>query len=112
VRTDRDYLTDMLKALRQVEKYAALGRARFQADELVQTFMIHQIQIMGEAARAVSEAVRVKTPEVEWPVIIGMRNRLVHGYFEIDVSRVWDTVELDLPKLRERIERLVKEDLI
>jgi len=56
--------------------------------------------------------VRAKTPEVEWPVIIGMRNRLVHGYFEIDVSRVWDTVELDLPKLRERIERLVKEDLI
>lgn len=107
MRSDRDYLSDILQAIRQVEKHAVLGRARFDADELVQTFMIHQILIIGEAARGVSEAARARSPEIEWPVIVSMRNRLVHGYFEIDRSEVWKTVESDLPKLKDQVQRLL-----
>ena len=108
MRSDRDYLSDIHEAIKLVEKYAKLGRERFQADELVQTFMIHQILIIGEAARGLSEGLKARSPEVEWPIIVGMRNRLVHGYFEIDEAGVWKTVEDDIPKLKAQVERLVK----
>ena len=108
MRSDKDYLSDILTAIRQIEKYADLGRPRFEADELVQTFMIHQIMIIGEAARNLTEAVKAKSPGIEWPSIIGMRNRLVHGYFQINVIEVWNTVDRDLPNLKPQIEALLK----
>lgn len=108
MRSDRDYLSDILEAIKLVEKYAKLGQERFQADELVQTFMIHQILIIGEAARGLSEDLKARSPEVEWPIIVGMRNRLVHGYFKIDVAGVWKTVEDDVPKLKAQVEQLIQ----
>ena len=108
MRSDKDHLSDILEAIQRVEKYKVLGRARFEADELVQTFVIHQILIIGEAARRVSEALQARSPDIEWPLIIGMRNRLIHGYFQIDAVEVWKTVEGDLPKLKDRIEQLVR----
>jgi len=108
VRSDKDYLSDILAAIRQTEKYAALGRPRFEADELVQTFMVHQIMIIGEAARSLTEGLKAKSPGIEWPSIVGMRNRLVHGYFQVNVVEVWKTVERDLPNLKPQIEALLK----
>jgi len=108
VRSDGDYLSDILEAIKLVEKYSRLGRDRFLSDELVQTFMIHQIMIVGEAARGVSEAMRMRAPGVDWPAVIGMRNRLVHGYFHVDTEEVWKTVEEDIPKLKKQVESLAK----
>ena len=108
MRSDKDYLSDILAAILQIEKYTALGRPRFEADELVQTFMVHQIMIIGEAARNLTEALKAKAPGIEWPSIIGMRNRLVHAYFQINVVEVWNTVERDVPNLKPQIEALLK----
>ena len=68
--------------------------------------MLHWIQIIGEAARGVSDKVRAAHPEVPWRVITGMRNRVSHGYFNIDLDVAWNTVTRDLPKLQESVTRI------
>jgi uncharacterized protein with HEPN domain len=84
------------------------GKAAFQQDELLQGWFVRNLQILGEAARSLPEEVRAATPEVSWPKIIGMRNVLVHGYFDIDSEIVWQAVTSDLPGLRAAIEALLQ----
>ena len=67
-----------------------------------------QLEIIGEAARGVSDKVRVAHPEVPWPVITDMRNRVSNGYFDIDLDVVWK-VTRDLPKLQESVTRILAE---
>ena len=69
--------------------------------------MLHWIEIIGEAARGVSDKVRAAHPEVPWRVITGMRNRVSRGYFDIDLDVVWNTVTRDLPELRESVIRIL-----
>jgi uncharacterized protein with HEPN domain len=78
-------------------------RTRFDTDELLQNAVLHWIEIIGEAARGVSDKVRDAHPEVPWRVITDMRNRMTHGYFDIDLEIVWNTVTRDLPKLRNSV---------
>ncbi len=67
-----------------------------------------ELQIIGEAARALPEDVRALAPRIEWPKIVGMRNLLVHGYFHIDADIVWDAASPDAPALKARIEELLQ----
>jgi hypothetical protein len=71
--------------------------------------VLHWIEIIGEAARGVSDKVRTAHPEVPWRVITDMRNRVSHGYFAIDLDVVWNTVTRDLPKLQESVTRILAE---
>jgi uncharacterized protein with HEPN domain len=73
----------------------------------VRTWVVHHLQIIGEAARAVPESVLRGAPEVPWHLVVGARNVLVHGYFLVDPDEVWGMVERDLPMLREAVERLL-----
>jgi uncharacterized protein with HEPN domain len=61
--------------------------------------LVKSIEIVGEAASRISAATCEDLSELPWPDIIGMRNRLIHAYYDIDRDRVWDTVEQDLPPL-------------
>jgi uncharacterized protein with HEPN domain len=108
----RDYnerLLDILEAIERIEKYAARGCEAFERDELIQTWIVHHLQIIGEAARALPDSIREKYPEVPWSKIIGMRNILVHTYFGIDVDVVWAVVVNDLPDLKQKIENAIRE---
>jgi uncharacterized protein with HEPN domain len=71
--------------------------------------VLHWIEIIGEAARGVGDKVRAAHPEVPWRVITDMRNRVSHGYFDIDLDVVWNTVTRDLPKLQESVTRILAE---
>ena len=68
--------------------------------------MVHQIQVIGEAARGLSEDLRAAHPEIPWSDVIAMRNILVHEYFGIDLREVWDTATNDIPLLRTQIRRI------
>jgi uncharacterized protein with HEPN domain len=68
---------------------------------------MHPLEIVGEAARLVSQETRDIHPEIPWNQMIGMRNRLIHEYFRVDLVTVWETVQSDLPCLIELIEPLV-----
>ncbi len=77
MRGDAERLADMLEAAEKIEHQAAFGRTRFDRDEIVQLALVHLVQIIGEAAARVSDELRVRYPEIPWPQIVGMRNRVV-----------------------------------
>lgn len=79
----------------------------FNADELRQHAVMRLIQIIGEAARKVSDEYQEEHPEIPWRLVIGMRNRLVHEYFRIIPEKVWEVVEKDIPGLISHLEPLV-----
>jgi uncharacterized protein with HEPN domain len=109
VRGDRDRLLDILESIERIVRHTRSGRAHFEADELVQIWVIHHIEILGEAARGVSEPLRGRYPEVPWRQITAMRNVLSHRYFGIDVEALWTTVERDLPRLKGMLEAVLND---
>lgn len=102
MREMRERLLDILEAIERIEKYTIRGRDAFEQDELIQTWIVHHLQIIGEAARALPDNIRDKYPDIPWSKIVGMRNILVHNYFGIDVDIVWAVIVNDLPDLKEK----------
>lgn len=109
MRDDRETLLDIREAIERVEKYAVRGRETFERDELIQTWVLHHLQIIGEAVSAPSTKFTQKHSDVAWPKIVGMRNILVHNYFSIDAPIVWAVIENDLPVLKQQITDLLDE---
>jgi uncharacterized protein with HEPN domain len=109
MRDPKERLRDILEAIAAIERYLDRDKAAFEKDELLQTWFLRHLQIIGEAARSLPEEVRALAPEAPWPKIIGMRNVLVHGYFEIDTDILWDAVQRDVPALKPAMQRLLQE---
>lgn len=108
---DEAYLLDILIAARKVLKYTeGVDAEGFGDNEVLQNAVMRQVQIIGEAARALSPEIKGEHPEVPWQGMIGLRNRLVHHYFRIDVPLVWEVVEKDIPSLIALIEPIVPKD--
>lgn len=105
---ERERLLDILEAIERIEKYAAEGRSAFEADELIQNWMVNHISVIGEACRSLSPEFQAHHANVPWADIIGMRNILVHHYFGIDEAAVWSVVERDIPELKFNIETILK----
>ena len=97
----------MMEAIQRIEKYVGRGRQAFVADELIQTYIVHNLQILGEAAAKIPTEQQREYPELPWPKMVGMRNVLVHNYFNIDLDIVWQVVETELPALKEKIGRIL-----
>ncbi len=109
MRDDRERLLDILEAIERIEKYTARGRSVFDEDELIQTWVLHHLQIIGEAVRALSPETTSRSEEIEWAKIIGMRNILVHNYFSIDTEIVWAVIENELQNLKSTISSYLDE---
>jgi len=103
MRDDREWLLDILDAIEKIEKYSSRGRQAFEEDELIQNWMLHQLQIIGEALRCISNDFRREHSDIPWKEIIGMRNILVHRYFDLDEDLVWKAIMRDLPDLKEKV---------
>jgi len=108
MRDDKERLLDIFEAIENIEKYAVRGRAVFESDELVQTWILHHLQILGEAAARISDDFQERHPTIPWFKIIGMRNILVHDYFRIDIEAVWSVVKNDIPVLKKAIGEMMK----
>ena len=78
----------------------------FQNDEMLQVWVIHHLQVIGEAARGVSQPVRDRHPEVQWPQIVALRNILVHEYFGLNLDQIWTMTQKDLPRLEKQVRRI------
>ncbi len=107
MRDDKEKLLDINDAIERINKYAVRGKDEFQKDELIQTWIVHHLQILGEAAARISDEFKAAHSEIPWSKIIGMRNILVHDYFQIDIDIVWAVIEKDLPQLREMIKKII-----
>ena len=88
MRDPKERLRDILEAIAAIERHLGSDRAAFERDELLQTWFLRHLQIIGEAARGLPQDIRAQADCIPWPKIIGMRNVLVHGYFEIDTDRL------------------------
>ncbi len=91
--------------LEAAEKIAARARGRevFDADEDTQIVLVHLIQVIGEAASGLSGDFTSEHSEVPWRQIVAVRNRVVHGYFEVDLDILWDVAAADVPQLADQI---------
>lgn len=105
----RERLQDILDAIIQIEKHSKEGRAVFDANELVQVWMVHHLQVIGEAVRSIDPDFRNKNTSVPWRLIAGMRNILIHDYGSINYEIVWSAVENNLPSLKLEIQKLLSE---
>ena len=107
-RRELGYLVGILLAARAAQAYVAgLTWPQFQADELRQDAVVRRLEVLGEAARRISEVTRAALPTLPWRQMIGMRNRIIHEYERVDLPVVWDTVQNDLAPLIAALEAIV-----
>jgi uncharacterized protein with HEPN domain len=110
-RNDAAYLLEMLLAAQDAARFATgLTFSQFEKSRLHQYAILKAIEVIGEAAARVSAETKQNQPDVPWSEIVGMRNRLVHGYFEVNLQRVWDTVQNELATLIDQVEQIVPRD--
>lgn len=102
-RDERLYLDDIVHAIDRILTYTSDGRDAFFADPRTQDAVIRNLEIVGEAIRGVSPHTREAHPDVPWKQIAGTRDRVIHGYFTVDLEIVWEIVEKELMELRRRI---------
>lgn len=86
-----------------------LNMDEFQKDELRNLAVVRLLEVVGEAAGAVTQESKQALPDFPWRHMVAMRNRLIHGYFDVDPEIVWDTVENDLPPLVSKLRELLDE---
>ncbi len=111
MRNDKALLLDILIAGQKILKFTSgLTETEFDENELVQSAVIREIQVIGEAARLISEETKSMYAELDWTAMSSMRNRVVHEYFNIDLGIVWDTIRVDIPKLIRQVKPLIPED--
>lgn len=106
MKDDRVYLGHIREAIRDIEQYGSVGRDAFMADRMRQDAVIRKLEIVGEAVKKLSDDTRQRRSEIPWKQIAGMRDRLTHDYFGVDLGLVWVVVERELPTLKAAIEAL------
>ena len=106
---DRLYFSDILECIERIKVYTQEGREAFMASMLVQDGIIRNLEVIGEATKRISDQVRQSYPDVPWKQMAGMRDVLIHDYLRINLKRVWQTVEQDLPILKTTLITLVQE---
>ena len=105
---DRILLRHMLDAALKA-KHFIQGRSRgeLDSDEMLALAVIRLLEVMGEATRGLSQEVKDKNPQIPWKQIAGTRDRLIHGYFDVDLDIIWAIITRDLPPLIKELENLL-----
>lgn len=108
MRSDGALLLDMLLSAREAVAFAKeLAFTDFEGDRKTQLAVLKAVETVGEAASRMGSDTIAAHPEIPWRQIVGMRNRLVHGYFDVDLRRLWETVQQDIPRLIPQLEAIV-----
>jgi uncharacterized protein with HEPN domain len=105
---DEATLLDIARAADLVIEFKeGVGKAGFLQDIKTQSAILHQLMVMGEAAKRLSSEFRDRYPEIPWALIAGMRDKLIHGYDIVDLDEVWKTAEADVPDLLSQLQPLL-----
>jgi uncharacterized protein with HEPN domain len=107
VKSDHPYLAHIADAIAAIETYVAGGREAFMRERLIQDAVVRNFEIIGEAASRLSPALR-DVSNVPWARVIAFRNRLIHGYWSIDLQLVWNVIEHELPTVKAVVDQLLE----
>lgn len=107
LRTQLAYLRHIQDALASIVEYTKEGRASFFASKMVQDAVLRNLEVIGEAVKALSDETKNLAPDVPWRRIAGMRDVLIHHYFGVELEVVWRVVEDEVPTLLTVTERLI-----
>lgn len=108
MKDDRIYLLHVRDAVQHIVNYTAAGKESFLSDRKTQDAVVRNLEIIGEAIKRVSVTLKEAHPDIAWKPIAGMRDKLIHDYFGVNLQLVWDVVERDLPVLKQKIGRLLE----
>ena len=109
MRDDRLYLIHILECIERIEQYTASGYRSFQETKMIQDAVLRNLHTLTESTQQLSQAAKDAHPEVDWQGIARFRNVVVHDYLGIDLARIWDIVQQDLPKLKRSIAAMLAE---
>ncbi len=107
---DRAYLEHIRDAIARIESYAEAGEDSFTADTKTQDAVIRNLEIIGEAVKGLSPALKEANSDIPWKRIAGMRDQLIHGYFGVNIDLVWGVVAHEMPLLKSKVEKLLVKD--
>jgi uncharacterized protein with HEPN domain len=109
-RDDKVYLKDILESIAIIEEFIGKKTEKqFLSDLLLQDGVTRRFEIIGEAVSKISSATKKKNPTIEWGLMKSMRNKLIHEYFGVSPATIYNTVKLDLPKVKRQIKTLLKD---
>ena len=109
MKDDRLYLIHIRECIERIEQYTVGGKDAFFADLKTQDAVLRVLQTLAESTQRISDALKARHSEVDWRSIAAFRNVVVHGYLSIDIKRVWDIVETDVPSLKVKTEAISRE---
>ncbi len=100
-------LEDIRSAIARVERYTSgLKREQFLADEKTIDAVVRNLEIIGEAVRWLSDDFKLRHAGIPWDQIAGLRNRIVHDYFGLDLEIIWQVLQTSLPELRQQLDKI------
>ena len=106
----KDYLNDILENIKDINVFiAGIDYEDLKSDKKTQYAVIRCLEVIGEAAKKIPDKSRTNYPAIPWQEISGMRDKLIHDYFGIDLETVWDTIQEDLLPLKKAVESLLEE---
>jgi uncharacterized protein with HEPN domain len=107
----RPFLEHILEAIQKIEAYTkGFKKEDFFGNKLVQDGVIRNLEIIGEATKRIPEAIRGGYPQIEWKKIAGMRDVLIHGYFGVDIEKVWGVIKNRIPELKSTVSKILKQN--
>ena len=109
MKDDRVYLQHIRDALDDIATYANAGREAFLAERMRQDATIRKLQVIGHAVKNLSDSPKSRKKDIPWKQIAGLRDKVIHDYFGVDLEIVWAVVQKDLPTLRRAIDDLLAE---
>jgi len=107
--SDLLYLDHISERIRRIERCANEGREAFEESHVLQDAVMRNFEVIGEAVKQLSPALRTEYPEVPWRRVAGFRDVLIHNYMGVDVDEVWNVIEKDLPQLKQTVETMREE---
>ncbi len=103
------YLSDIFDAIESIEKFVrGMKFERFEKDDKTVSAVIRKFEIIGEATKAIPDAIRQDYPGVPWKEMAGMRDRLIHSYFGVDYKLVWETIKKRLPGIKPQVRQILQ----
>lgn len=109
VKDDRLYLSHIRDAIDKIFEYTKDGKEAFFASGLVQDAVIRNFEIIGEAAKQLTDLARNNSPEIPWRRISSFRDVLIHNYAGVNILLVWNTISDQLPQLRNAVDKLLRQ---